>query len=110
MSRLSVQGLTQGVTGRIEVHEGGGATITGQGGIALYRLIAIRSGFKMWRATGMQPTRGVRIKRLVQETTGLKTSKDDILLLAKLDAMIAEAEGKVLRVGPEDVAAGGVAP
>jgi len=84
--------------GRIEVHPQGGATITGKSGIELTRLIVMRSAFKLWIKTGMQPTRGVRIKKLVQETTGLRTSKNDALL-ERLELMIAEAEGRVVRVG-----------
>lgn len=105
MTKINIQDLTKDVTGRIEVHACGATNITGKAGIELYRLVSMKHAFGLWRKTGLQPTRGVRIKKLVQQVTGLKTRNDDVLA-AKLEAMIAETDGKVLRV---EVDAAGVA-
>ena len=86
--------------GRIEVHESGSVTVTGKAGISLYRLLMIRSAFKLWTKTGLQPTRGVRILSVVKDLTGLKT-RDAAKQMERLDLLIQEAESHVVRTGPE---------
>ncbi len=96
--------LTAGVTGQIHVTETG-TTITGKGGMNLMRLLVMRSAFGLWCKTGMQPTRGVRILKLVQETTGLRT-RDKAVLAQRLNELVAEAEQHVIRTNADDTQAG----
>ena len=57
----------------IEMHEGGGFTVTGDH-ITLYRLLAMKSAMSLKLKCGMEPTRGVRIFPLVKREFGLKGS------------------------------------
>jgi len=62
-------------------------TITGRHGIQAYRLKVIKVSLRLWANTGIQPTRGVRILKVAQQTTGLKTRNIDALVAA-LDALM----------------------
>jgi hypothetical protein len=62
-------------------------TITGSHAIEAYRLKVIKVSLRLWADTGLQPTRGVRILKVAQQTTGLKTRNIDTLTAA-LDALM----------------------
>ena len=72
-------------------------TITGTHAIAAYRLKVIKVSLRLWADTGIQPTRNVRILKVAQQVTGLKTRNVDALVAA-LDALI-DAELSECEIG-----------
>ena len=62
-------------------------TITGPHAIEAYRLKVIKVSLRLWADTGIQPTRNVRILKVAQQVTGLKTRNIDALVAA-LDALM----------------------
>lgn len=81
-------------------HTAGGTFVTGKG-IALFRLIALKSALKL-ESVGLRASRGVNARKLAKAETGLKTN-DYAKLIAAVEAKIAEAGEKVahIAVAPE---------
>lgn len=70
-------------------------TIAGAHAIEAYRLKVIKVSLRLWADTGIQPTRNVRILKVAQQTTGLKTRNIDTLtaaLDALMDAELSQCE------------------
>jgi hypothetical protein len=80
----------------IEVHEGGGMSITGEH-IDLYRLLTIRSGLSL-EAKGLRLTRGISCLSIVRREFGIK-AKTAAAALPLFEARLRAAG--VLRDAPE---------
>jgi hypothetical protein len=72
----------------IEVHEGGGMSITGDG-IRVYRLLTIWSGLKM-ETRGMRLSRGRSCLAIVRKEFGVK-ARTAVAALPIFEAMLREA-------------------
>jgi len=53
----------------IVLHKGGGSTIAGKDGVFFYRAIQLRTFMKLYRKTGLIPTRGVGAKQMLAIAT-----------------------------------------
>ena len=65
-------------------------TLQGPRATGALRLRSIKTFLLLWSRTGIQPTRGVRILKVAQQTTGLRTRNIDTLTAA-LDALLEQA-------------------
>lgn len=72
---------------RIKNEDGKLRHCDGHDAVEAYRLKCMIVALKLWDKTGMQPTRGVKILKLAQHTTGLKTRNVEALV-AKLTEMM----------------------
>jgi hypothetical protein len=53
----------------ITLHASGGYTVTGRDGISLMRAVYLKSSITLYRKTGLIPTRGVTISRMLKLAT-----------------------------------------
>jgi hypothetical protein len=84
----------------IRVHSGGGMTFVGGDAVELYRLAAMRSAINLHKVSGMIPTRGMTITKMLANVTALtgkayKGKAKHDLALADLDARIAAAKASM---------------
>jgi hypothetical protein len=70
-------------------------SVVGRDAVEAFRYKVMISGLKLKQKTGMEPTRGVRILKLAQQTTGLKT-RDYDKLIERLQIMMNEQVSKCL--------------
>lgn len=58
-------------TDRVEVYGNGGMAFVGADAVELFRVMHVRSAIKLHRLTGMMPTRGVTITKLLTIAEGV---------------------------------------
>lgn len=63
---------------------------SGPAAIEAYRLRTMIVMLRLWSRTGIQPSRGIRILKVAQDTTGMRT-RDTDALTAKLTEMMNAA-------------------
>jgi len=71
------------------IHEGGGVTLTGEGGIGFFRLVTILQGMKFEMRTGMKLSRGPSCFTHARRTCGIKGNKAK--LIAQMEVIVSEA-------------------
>jgi hypothetical protein len=83
----------------IILNKSGGASYVGPDATHLYRVMVTRTAIKMWMATGINPSRGVTITKLLavagQVTGKVYKSRHAPRALADLDAWIVKAKGAI---------------
>ena len=65
-------------------------TLTGPNATHAYRFRMIKTCLRLWKQTGIQPTRGVKILKVAQQATGLLTRNVDTLTAALDDLITLE--------------------
>ena len=59
----------------VVIHEGGGFTMVGKDAVAMYRVTALARAILLYAKTGMIPTRGMTITKMLVAATGVTNKK-----------------------------------